>query len=33
MNLEEWKEICPEAWEYDYDYLQLDRFAKIRGGR
>ena len=29
MNLEEWKQLCPKAWENDYDYLQKDSFAKI----
>ena len=33
MNLEEWKQLCPKAWENDYDYLQIDRFAKIGEGR
>ena len=33
MNLEEWKQLCPKAWENDYDYLQIDRFAKKREGR
>ena len=33
MNLEEWKELCLKAWENDYDYLQIHRFAKIREGR
>ena len=33
MNLEEWKELCRKAWENDYDYLQIDRFAKIGQGR
>ena len=33
MNLEEWKQICRKAWENDYDYLQIDRFAKIGEGR
>ena len=29
MNLQEWKSLCRKAWENDYDYLQIDRFAKI----
>ena len=29
MNLEEWKQLCPKAWENGYDYLQMDRFAKV----
>ena len=29
MNLEEWKDFCRKAWENDYDYLPIDRFAKI----
>ena len=33
MNLEDWKELCRKAWENDYDYLQIDRFAKIGNGR
>ena len=28
MNLEEWKQLCRKAWENDYDYLQIGRFAK-----
>ena len=33
MNLEEWKQLCRKAWENEYDFLQIDRFAKIRNGR
>ena len=33
MNLEEWKQLCRKAWETENEYLQLDRFAKIREGR
>ena len=33
MNLEELKQLCRKAWENDYDYLQIDRFAKIGNGR
>ena len=33
MNLEEWKQLCRKAWENDYDYLQIERFAKIGNGR
>ena len=33
MNLEEWKELCREAYDSDYDYLQIDSFAKIVEGR
>ena len=33
MNLEEWKQLCRKAWENDYDYLQIERFAKIGEGR
>ena len=33
MNLDEWKQLCRRAWENDYDYLQIDRFAEIRNGR
>ena len=32
MNLEEWKELCRKSWENDYDYLQIDGFAKIGNG-
>ena len=30
---EEWKQLCRKAWENDYDFLQIDRFAKIGRGR
>ena len=33
MSLEEWKELCRKACENEYDYLQIDRFAKIGNGR
>ena len=33
MTLEEWKQFCRKAWENDYDYLQIDRFAKKGEGR
>ena len=33
MNLKEWKQLCRKAWENDFDYLQVDRFAKIGEGR
>ena len=33
MNLQEWKQLCRKAWESDYDFLQIDRFAKIGQGR
>ena len=33
MNSEEWKQLCPMAWEIEYDYLQIHRFAKIREDR
>ena len=33
MNLEEWKEICRNAWESEYAFLQIDRFAKVGEGR
>ena len=33
MNLDEWKQLCRKAWENDYEYLQIDRFAKIGNGR
>ena len=32
MNLEEWKQLCRKAWEIEYDYLQIDRFAKTGEG-
>ena len=33
MNLEEWKQFCRKAWENQFDYLQIDRIAKIGNGR
>ena len=33
MNLDEWKQLCRKAWANEYDYLQIDRFAKIGEGR
>ena len=33
MNLEEWKQLCRKSWENVYDYLQIDRFAKLGNGR
>ena len=33
MNLEEWKPLCRKAWENDYEYSEIDRFAKIGDGR
>ena len=33
MNLEEWKKLCRKAWEKEYDYLKIDRFAKIGESR
>ena len=33
MIKKEWKQLCRKAWENDYDYLQIDRFAKIGNGR
>ena len=33
MNLEDWKKLRLKAWENDYDFLQIDRFAKIEEGR
>ena len=29
MNLVGWKQLCRKAWENEYEYLQIDRFAKI----
>ena len=31
--LQEWREFCRKAWENDYEYLRIDRVAKIRDGR
>ena len=33
MKLEEWEQLCRKAWEKDYEFLQIDRFAKIGEGR
>ena len=33
MHLGEWKQLCRKAWENEYDYLQIDGFAKIGEGR
>ena len=33
MNLEDWKQRCRKAWENDYEYLQIDRFAKKKKSR
>ena len=33
MNLEEWKKLSRKARETEYEYLQVDRFAKIGEGR
>ena len=33
MNLEEWKQLCRKSWDNEYDYLQINRFAKIAEGR
>ena len=33
MNLEERKQLRRKAWEKDYEFLQIDRFAKIGEGR
>ena len=33
MKLEEWEQLCREDWVNEYDYLQIDRFAKLRKGR
>ena len=33
MSLEEWKQLCREAWENDYDYLRTYRFATTGEGR
>ena len=33
MNLEECKQLCLMAWDDDYIYSQLNRFAKKGEGR
>ena len=33
MDIEEWKSLRQEAWENGYDYLQIDKYAKIDEGR
>ena len=33
MNLEECKSLCRKAWANDYDYLEIDRCAKVGEGR
>ena len=33
MNLEKWKQLFRKAWENEYDYFQINRFAKIRKDR
>ena len=33
MNLEEWKQLRRMAWENDFEYSKIDRFAKIGEGR
>ena len=33
MNLDECKRLCGKAWENDYDYIHIDRFAKRVVGR
>ena len=30
--LPEWKSLCRKAWENDYEYLQIDKLAKIGEG-
>ena len=30
--LQEWKSLCRKAWENDYEYLQIDKLAKIGEG-
>ena len=32
MNLQEWKQLCSKYWENEYDYLQIERLAKIEEG-
>ena len=31
-NLKNWKQLCRKAWEHDYEFLPIDRFAKIGEG-
>ena len=33
MNLKGWEQLCRKAWENEYDYSQIDRFAKTGEGR
>ena len=33
MNIEERKQLCRKAWEHEYDFLHIDRFAKKELGR
>ena len=33
MNLQECKQFCCKVWENDYDFLQIDKIAKVGGGR
>ena len=28
ISLEEWKQLCLKAWENDFAYFEIDRFAK-----
>ena len=32
MNLEEWKQFCRKAQKNDYEYIQINRLAKIGNG-
>ena len=29
MKLEDWKQLCREAWEKDFDYLQIKRLDTL----
>ena len=33
INVEEWKQLFREAWENDFNYLQIDRFVKVGEGK
>ena len=31
-SLQDWKPLCCKVWESEYDFLRIDRFAKLRRG-
>ena len=33
MILQEWKSLCQKSWENEYEYLQIDKLAKMEQGR